>query len=56
MRMGRKRVLLFLSLPFSMVWFMIIGADNVEIIYASSMAVGFLCAVMSMVAQVRILI
>ncbi|XP_077293428.1 facilitated trehalose transporter Tret1-like [Arctopsyche grandis] len=54
MKMGRRKVLLFISLPFGMSWLMTAFADSVMLLYVTSLTAGFLTAIVTMVTQVYI--
>lgn len=54
MKMGRRKVLLFISLPFGMSWLMTAFADSVMLLYVTSLTAGFLTAIVTMVTQVNI--
>lgn len=53
MRQGRRKALLFISLPLSMCWLLTMCADSVKMLLATSLVAGFLCAIVSMVSQVN---
>jgi facilitated trehalose transporter len=53
MQYGRKRVLAFMSLPFSLSWFLTVFAKSVETMFMTAFIAGFCCSIVSMVTQVN---
>lgn len=53
MRFGRKRVLVFTSIPFSASWFVTVFANSVEVMFATGFVGGFCCAIVLLVSQVK---
>lgn len=53
MQYGRKRVLAFMSLPFSLSWFLTFFAKSVETMFMTAFIAGFCCSIVSMVTQVN---
>ncbi|CAB4058587.1 TRET1 [Lepeophtheirus salmonis] len=51
---GRRRILLFVSLPFSLSWLLTTIASNVEMIYVTAFAVGFCSSIVQLATQVYI--
>ncbi|XP_046662007.1 facilitated trehalose transporter Tret1-like isoform X1 [Homalodisca vitripennis] len=54
MKFGRKRVLVFTSIPFSASWLVTVFANSVEIMFATGFVGGFCCAIVLLVSQVYI--
>ena len=54
MRFGRQRVILAVSLPFSLFWMLTVFANSVYMVYASSFLCGVCSAVISLVTPVYI--
>jgi facilitated trehalose transporter len=54
MQYGRKKVLLAMSLPFSLSWILTVFAKSVETMFMTAFIGGFCCAIVSMVTQVYI--
>lgn len=52
MRHGRRKVLLVMSLPFSLSWILTVFATSVEMMFFTSFMGGFCCSIVSMVSQV----
>lgn len=53
MRYGRRKVLLVMSLPFSLSWILTVFATSVEMMFFTSFMGGFCCSIVSMVSQVK---
>lgn len=53
MKMGRRKALLFISLPYGMSWLMTAFAQSVLMLYATSLTAGFMTAIVTMVTQVN---
>ncbi|XP_055681576.1 facilitated trehalose transporter Tret1-like [Lutzomyia longipalpis] len=54
MQYGRKRILAFMSLPFSLSWIITVFAKSVETMFMTAFFGGFCCSIISMVTQVYI--
>lgn len=52
MQYGRKRILAFMSLPFSLSWIITVFAKSVETMFMTAFFGGFCCSIISMVTQV----
>jgi len=53
-KQGRRRTLLFVSIPLSLSWVLTIFANSVELIYATAFLAGFFSAIVQVAAQVYI--
>ncbi|XP_075214931.1 facilitated trehalose transporter Tret1-like isoform X2 [Lycorma delicatula] len=54
MKFGRKKVLVFTSIPFSASWIVTVFANSVEMMFATGFIGGFCCAIVLLVSQVYI--
>lgn len=53
MKFGRKKVLVFTSIPFSASWLVTVFANSVEMMFATGFIGGFCCAIVLLVSQVK---
>ena len=53
-KQGRRRTLLFISVPLSLSWTLTLFANSVELIYATAFLAGFFSAIVQVAAQVYI--
>ena len=51
---GRRKLLTWLSIPFSLSWIWTVFAKSVETMYMTAFIGGFCCSIVSMVTQVRV--